>query len=275
MCRLFGMLSVRPKNARKYLIEDPCSLLVQSKVDPKRLQKDGWGIGYYKNGHATLIKSEKPIFEEYEHFSSIVDQAISTVIIAHIRHASNPRGLPREKIISKVSSQPFMYKNFIFAHNGVIRIPDEVADALGEWKSMIKGFNDSETYFWYIIKEIEKGSSFQEALKSFQETLINLWNKYHVKYPQFKGPYEGLNVIFSDGDKIYAYAKYTKNAESSKSICYKEQPSLQMSYIHTDEQLIISSEKTNQSQDWKPLSNGNLLTGWMSKGKIEIEIQKI
>jgi len=125
-------LSISASNANKYLLEDPCSLYAQSKKDPKRLQGDGWGIGFYKNEDPILIKSEKPIYMDYEDFSSAVQQARSRIIIAHIRRASNPRGLPREKIISKENSQPFMYGKYIFAHNGTITIPDEVAETLGE-----------------------------------------------------------------------------------------------------------------------------------------------
>ncbi|MEM3041516.1 MAG: hypothetical protein QXG97_05790, partial [Nitrososphaerota archaeon] len=64
------MLSVEDSIAQKYLLEDPCSLYVQSKVDPKRLQEDGWGLGFYVNGTAKVIKSDKPVYMEYEKFAS-------------------------------------------------------------------------------------------------------------------------------------------------------------------------------------------------------------
>ena len=57
MCRLLGVLSVKPTNARRYLLDDPCSLYIQSMADPRRLQGDGWGIGYYRNGTPVIIKA--------------------------------------------------------------------------------------------------------------------------------------------------------------------------------------------------------------------------
>ena len=94
MCRLFGILSVNALNAEKYLVEDECSLFSQSNVNPKRLQRDGWGIGYYVNGAPLLVKSPKPVYEDENRFVSVVKGATSKLIVAHIRSASNPRGLP-------------------------------------------------------------------------------------------------------------------------------------------------------------------------------------
>ena len=106
MRRLFGMLSVDALNAEKYLVEDECSLFAQSKADPKRLQGDGWGIGYYVNDAPVLVKSPKPVYTEFDRFVSVVKGVTSKLIVAHIRSASNPKGLPREKIISIENSQP-------------------------------------------------------------------------------------------------------------------------------------------------------------------------
>ena len=84
MCRLFGMLSIKDSNADKYLLEDPCSLYVQSRKDPRRLQGDGWGIGFYKDGCPIIIKSEKPVYMDYENFFSAVQRVKSRIILSHI-----------------------------------------------------------------------------------------------------------------------------------------------------------------------------------------------
>ena len=276
MCRLFGMLSVQPSTGRKYLLEDPCSLYAQSKVDPKRLQGDGWGVGFYVDGAPRLIKSEKPVYREHERFTSVVEAACSRIVLAHIRSASNPRGLPKEKMISIENSQPFMYGRYIFAHNGVIRIPDEVIASLGDWGSKVRGLNDSEVYFWYVVKEMEeRKATFPEAIKSFQKTLSDLWAEHREEHPNVDRPYVGLNVVFSDGERLYAYAKYEERDSASRSLCFKDQPSLQMSYMVTLDRLIVSSEKTNREDPWQPLRSGELLAGWVSNGRVNISIQRI
>jgi len=267
------MLSVDTLNAGKYLVEDECSLFAQSRADPKRLQGDGWGIGYYLNGAPLLVKSPKPVYTELDRFVLVVKEAASKLIVAHIRRASNPRGLPREQIISIENSQPFMYGNHIFAHNGTVNIPDEVANCLDEWQGRLKGFNDSEVYFWYIMKEMENRATFPGALQRFSETLSDLWQRNRHKYPDKKRPYIGLNTILSDGKRLYAYCKYEEEDESRQSLCFRDQPALQMSYLIKPKSLIVSSEKTNREEDWKILRSGQLMVAEVSGRAVKVEIQ--
>ncbi len=274
MCRLFGLLSVKASNAQKYLLGDPCSIYVQSNVDQNQLQSDGWGIGFYIDNVPNVIKNEKPVYEEYEKFASAVQVATSRIVLAHIRRASNPRGLPREKLISIENSQPFSYDRYIFAHNGRINMPDEVARCLGEWKGRLRSLNDSEAYFWYVVKEMTNGASFQEAIEEFEELLSVLWQKSREKYNHDR-PYVGLNVLFSDGERLYGYCKYDREDESKVSLCLKDQPVFQMSYLVDSAFLVISSEKTNSEEKWQVLKSGQLLTGQISGDNIKISLQEI
>jgi len=274
MCRLFGMLSVKASNARKYLLEDPCSIYVQSRVDPSRLQSDGWGIGFYVEGVPKVIKSEKPVYREYEKFASAAQIASSRVVLAHIRRVSNPKGLLREQLISIENSQPFSYEKYIFVHNGAINIPDEVAERLGEWKGRVRGLNDSEVYFWYVAKEMTKGASFQEAIERFKKVLSVLWQRRREKCDHDR-PYIGLNVLFSDGERLYAYCKYDSEDESKLSLCLKDQPYFRMSYLADSACLVVTSEKTNHEDKWQVLKSGQLLTGQVFRDNIKISLQEI
>lgn len=276
MCRLFGMISVKPSNASKYLMDDPCSLYAQSKADPRRPQGDGWGVGFYINGSLKTIKSEKPIFEDHERFRSTVENINSNIIVAHIRRASNPRGLSKEKLLSIDNSQPFSYKNYVFAHNGVINLPDEMAALLGDWQLNIRGLNDSEIYFWYIMKEIFQGRNILEALRSFQRDLFRVWLENRDKHPEKDRPFIGLNIIFSDGEKLYAYCKYDEEKDGrASSLCYGDQPAMQMTYVHSPEKLVVSSEKTNLEENWQPLISGQIIIGQIFNGKVRIRVHKI
>lgn len=271
MCRLFGLLSVRPVSAYKYLFGDPCSLFAQSRADPLRLQSDGWGIGFYRDGSLIVVKSDKPVYEERERFMELAENIKSNIIIAHIRRASNPRGLPRERLISIENSQPFYYENYVFAHNGTITIPDEIAEILGEWKMRIRGLNDSEVYFWYIIKELYEGKNVVEALRSFERDLWRVWREVQGKYPGKTRPYIGLNMVLSDGRRLYAYCKYDERMDAMiPPLCYGSQPGMQMVYLADDERLIVSSERTNLEEDWKPIESGQLLTGYVQDNKITV-----
>jgi len=269
------MLSVTAVGAAKHVLEDPCSLYVQSNANPRRLQGDGWGIGHYVDGTSNLIRSERPVYEEHEKFVSAVGKARSKVVLAHIRRASNPRGLPREKIISILNSQPFKYENYLFAHNGTINIPDEAAEGLGEWKRKIAGLNDSEVYFWYIMKAMADGSGFREALIEFERDLEDLWSENRVKHLAKSRPYVGLNALFSDGEKLYAYCRYHEEDESIRSLCLGDQPVFQMSRLNSPTSLVVSSEKTNREDDWKPLKSGQLLVGQIKGGEICLDFEDI
>ncbi len=268
------MLAQSPVNAYKYLVKDPCSLFNQSQANPERLQSDGWGIGFYRNGEPRIYKSEKPVYSENKRFSSLAEAIRSTILIAHVRHASNPKGLPRQSLIALENTQPFTYKNYVFAHNGIINIPDEVAETLGPWKQKIKGVNDSEVYFWFIVKEMEEGKSLSEAIKCFKDTLNDLWQENFSRHSDKKAPCIGLNLLFSEGERLYAYCDYDKQ-ETEKSYCYKDQDEFQMCYLHYPRKLIVASEKTNLEDRWRPLESNQLLTGQVRDGKVEITLQRI
>ena len=275
MCRLLGMLLLDPSYASRYLLSDPCSLYVQSRVNPSRLQGDGWGVGFYVNGALRIVKSWKPVYEELERFKATMENINSSIVIAHVRRASNPRKLPKEKLISVENSQPFGYRNYLFAHNGVITIPDEAANLLGGWQSNIRGLNDSEIYFWYIIKELSEGRSIPEALKNFQRDLSRVWRETCEKYPDKDEPYIGLNIIFSDGNKLYAYCKYDEaKYRQARSLCYGDQPAMQMTFLADSEKLIVASEKTNGEENWQPLKSRHLLVSQIIDGRVKFHIQE-
>ncbi len=275
MCRLFGMLSVEDADAAKFLLGDRCSVFAQSKASPERLQGDGWGIGFYVNGAPRLVKSEKPIYAEYERFASAVSDTHSNIVLAHVRRASNPRGLPRERLLSVENSQPFCYGNYVFAHNGTITIPDEVAESLGEWKQHIRGLNDSELYFWHLIKNMAEGASFPQAVKNFQATLSELWQKNRTRHPDKTRPYVGLNFVLGDGERFYAYCRYDKEDESARSFCFEDQRCWQMAYLVSEKSLVVASEKTNLTDDWQLMQNGQALTAEIADGKVKVAQQSI
>ena len=244
-------------------------------IDPERLQGDGWGIGFYVNGHPRLVKSKGSVYMEYEALSSAVRHARSRVILAHIRRASNPRGLPREKLMGEENSQPFSYERYIFAHNGIITIPDELAGTLGSWRGRIRGLNDSEVYFWFLMKELHEGMDLASALRRLEETLEGLWEEARQTHQDKKQPYVGLNMILSDGKCLYAYCGHGDYETNSKSLCFGDQPMLEMSYVLGEDRLVVASEKTNREEDWKPINDGELLISKISNGEIVIEVEEI
>lgn len=267
MCRLFGMLSTETNNAREFLIDTECSLLKQSYCRKGREQKDGWGVGYYKGGGAQIVKSVKPVYEEKDVFTIAATEISSNIILVHIRAASNPRKVPKAKLLAPENIQPFTNGSFIFAHNGIIQIPDALENILGGYRKKIRGINDSETYFWLLIKNMEK-MEVPAALEKTVEDMWHCWEKCKNQYNDIKEPYWGLNCILSDGETLYAFCKY--DGIRNKSLCYGNIPYFRMCYTLTENSLVVASEPMDKKHKWLPIENNNVLIGKLKKRKMTV-----
>jgi len=264
---MIGIISTKPTNPSKYLIDDECSLLIQAR---KGEQSDGWGIGYYEKGKLRVFKSPNPVYEEEEVLRSFSTQISSKLIIAHVRKASNPRGLPSHMLIGVENSQPFFYKNYLFVHNGAIYMPDEVAETLGKYKDLIKGVNDSEVYFAYLVKEWETKGDVVEAIEAVER---GLWNVLESSEKRLSRPYSSLNAIFSDGVRLYALTLYLVGKDI-RSICYEDSEYFRLAYYYDDDILVVASERTNDNE-WKLMNNGELLIAELREGKVSYRVLKL
>ncbi|MFA5771649.1 MAG: class II glutamine amidotransferase [Thermoplasmata archaeon] len=269
MCRLFGMLSTKPSSAREFLIETECSLLKQSYCRRGREQKDGWGIGYYRGKDAQIIKSVKPVYKEKVAFTITSTEISSNIIIGHIRKASNPRKLSTTKLLAPENMQPFTYGRFIFAHNGIVQIPDDLEGTLGRYKRKIEGQNDSEVYFWLLMKNAEK-MGMPAALEKTVNDMWQVWGKCKNRYKNIKEPYWGLNCMISDGETLYAFCKHDGIAGDLKSLCYGNRPYFRMCYALTKNSLVVASEPMDKTHKWLPIEDDTVLIGELKKGRISV-----
>jgi len=125
--------------------EDRCGeAFAEIRVQPLHAGGEGeagrWmGVAWYIDGFPRVVKSEKPVYEEAKAFEKAIKSISSSILIAHVRKASNPRNLPRNMIIGLKETQPFHHGKRIFAHNGVIRVPDDAMKLLGEYKTLVRG----------------------------------------------------------------------------------------------------------------------------------------
>ncbi len=253
MCRILASISAEPISLKDYLVDDECSLLRQSTAREDKLQRDGWGVAWYERSW-NIEKSPRPVFEEREKIERIAGREYS-LFIAHIRKASNPLNLPIEKLRSYENTQPFSYKNWVFAHNGQINHPDMVKESMGEWSSKIRGMNDSEVYFWLLMKYIGERGNVIEAMRSLVEHLHSLWESMPEE-DRAKSPYSSLNMVLSDGERLYAYNRY--DGRGKDSLCFRDRPYYQMQYLEIPEGIVIASERTS-NMGWKAIGDGNIL----------------
>src|SRR4051812_36816793 len=99
MCRLFGTISPKPVSAGFPWLNAPHSLLIQSQIDKKRPQGDGWGTAWYENGQPRQIKFPEPVYQDLDRLKQAVAEVKSTVLLGHVRWASNPLKLAKSELI--------------------------------------------------------------------------------------------------------------------------------------------------------------------------------
>ncbi len=273
MCRLFAQLSATPAPVRPYLIDSAYSLLRQSDADPKRPQKDGWGIAHFKGRRVVLVKSPGAASKERRRFEREAGKTVSRSAVAHLRAASNPLGLPIKKLISKANSQPFTDGRILFAHNGTLEIPQEVAGALGPLRRNLRSRNDSEVYFWQFIKHYRKTRDVAKALTLCVKEDWDLWRKCQDKHPDKEKPYTSLNVLIAEPKRLYAFC-HAFRPKPARSLFTPGLPWTVMTFARRGARLLVSSEGLDQ-KPWKRLTPPALLTADVGSGRLRVSVRKL
>lgn len=273
MCRLFGQLTPAAETAAPYLADSDFSLLAQSHAAPDNQQKDGWGIGWFHGGEAVVAKSPGFAFAEKDAFGNSARRAVSQAVVGHIRAASNPRGIPRDQLITMDNTQPFTDGRWVFAHNGTLNIPLEVADALGPLKAKLRAQNDSEVYFWQWVKHAERLGDPVKAFAACVEEDWRLWERCKDKHADKPAPYSALNAVVSDGASLYALCHKATAGLATSAIFTPAQPWQVMSYCHRDGRVVVGSEPLDARPDWKPLGPDATLAARLEEGEAVCRIQ--
>ncbi|MBM4248979.1 MAG: class II glutamine amidotransferase [Euryarchaeota archaeon] len=283
MCRLFASIGSGPVNLESHLVGSETSLLAQSNACEKRIQGDGWGLGYYPEpGKPDLSQSTGAIFDEKDKFTAAVARASGPVVIGHIREASNPMNLPRERLLRIENQQPFTDEKWVFAHNGTLKLPAETLERMGAWKGRMRGQNDSEVLFWLLRSELERTESVRKALAASLKTIMKVWDEAPAKRKkEVKVPYVSLNFLLTDGKRLYAVCKYDghrpKHQDNWLIAVDPPRPLLEMTYRPDADGrgLVVASERTEPGGEWVPLRDGSLLEASLSGGKVRLGIERL
>lgn len=232
MCRI---LAIRNFNCREHrdLLMSFSRLAEKGKVPPGSLpgHNDGWGFGYFRSGRAVLHKSASSILQEKSVFRRLVrDSDGSPSIIVHLRKSAWPH------TSTASNAHPFLYDNFLFAHNGTIRDYQALAPYLSiERKhSRIKRALDSEIFFYFILSNM--GLGVEKALKRAAGFISG------------NNSFSSLNCVLASEKGLFAYRQYSLN------------PSYYSLYhAVAGKSDIICSEPVDGSLPWKMLRRGFLL----------------
>jgi predicted glutamine amidotransferase len=271
MCRLFGMIAAEPQTGEAWLVRSDRSLLAQSNASPETAQRDGWGIGWFEpNDRVRIEKGTAGAFEAAERplFERAAADANGTVVIGHLRRASNPLQLPHDRLVGIENSQPFGTHTTLFAHNGMISFPNETRPYLGVHAPEVKGVNDSEVLFRLLLRHYEEvGDPFRAYVHAVDD-LGRVWAE--VGRPSVE-PYSGLNVLFSNGPSdLWMFA--LSRGEHGPGLLDRSRPYYQMAYLAEPHRLIVGSEPFDGTPGlWKPLPSGHYLHARRRDRRIEVE----
>lgn len=270
MCRLLGLLGNRVLAANRWLVETDASLLAQSNASAETAQRDGWGIAWYEDSRRPSIeKGIRGAFEpeDKERFLRTAQRAHGPVVVAHLRSASNPMGLPKSRLIALENSQPFGFESLLFAHNGLVSLPRETLPRLGAFESRVRGVNDSEVLFWLMVKDLEESGDPLGAYVRSREEIRAVWER---RNPRTEFPYTGLNVLFTRGpNEIWAFCHWLGN--HGNGLLARDRPYYEMGYQTDSRWLLVGSERFETgSTEWHRLGNGEYLHGRIEHGLVGI-----
>ncbi len=271
MCRLFGQVAAEPESAEPWLVKRSASLLAQSNVSPDTAQKDGWGIGWFTDeGRTRVEKGTGGAFEdgERELYLKAAGEAVSSVVVGHLRHASNPLKLPPEQLIGLENSQPFETHTILFAHNGAIPFPVETRPFTGVHEPKIRGINDSEVLFWLLVRNTEEHN---DPLTGYVQTVADLYRIWEAKGRPAIPPFSALNVLFTRGpDELWAFCLWT--GDHGTGLLDTHRRYFEMAYEVLPHRVVVGSEPFDREHGtWRSLQSGSYLSARRRGGRVDLE----
>ncbi|MFY9717031.1 MAG: class II glutamine amidotransferase [Thermoplasmata archaeon] len=275
MCRLFGILSSRAEPAETWLVRSDRSLLAQSNASPATAQTDGWGVGWFTDGGRSRVeKGVGGAFQpgERERFVRAAADASGSLVVGHLRHASNPLGLPHERLLALENSQPFGTHTTLFTHNGSIPFPNETRPFLGKHESQVQGVNDSEVLFWLLFRNAEETGDVLGAYVRTVEDLVRVWQG--VGRPSVPA-FSGLNVLFSRGpDELWAFCLWT--GDHGTGLLDDGRRYYEMTYQAHPHRVIVGSEPFDGDPGaWTTLAGGSYLVARRVGPRVEHTVGRI
>jgi predicted glutamine amidotransferase len=178
MCRVFGCVAAEPVSIRRELCEAENPMIRQSEE-----HDSGWGMAVYDRADGAEPRVVR--FPEAAHSDGEFMKATGMrgrIFNAHVRRATMG-GLTYE------NTHPFCLGNYSFCHNGTVL---EYPRLLGPEVSRPKGDTDSEHLFNLLMCQYDPA----DPVGCLRRT---------VRTTAERSPFSGLNFLFSDGERLFAY----------------------------------------------------------------------
>jgi predicted glutamine amidotransferase len=216
MCRVFGCVAAEPITVRHDLLEADNPLIHQSEE-----HDSGWGMSVYKRADGEeprCLRFPEAAFEDDEFVEAT--ELRGRIFSVHVRRATMG-GLTPE------NTHPFCLGPYSFCHNGtIVRYPKLLEPDVMK----PKGQTDSEAFFNFLMRDFDDGDP-RRCLRQAVRTVIE------------RTPFSGINFLFSDGAKLYAYKLGI----------------FELHWASRDGSLAVSSERITETDAWHSVQDDVLL----------------
>jgi predicted glutamine amidotransferase len=178
MCRVLGCVSADPTSIRHELLEAENPMIRQAEE-----HDSGWGMTVYERadgGQPRLVRFPNAAHSDDGFVGATA--ARGRIFNAHVRRATMG-GLTLE------NTHPFCLGNYSFCHNGTVL---DYPRLLGPNVRRPHGDTDSEHLFNLLMCEYDPA----DPVGAMRRTALAAVDS---------GPFSGLNFLFSDGERLYAY----------------------------------------------------------------------
>lgn len=251
MCRLFAMSAGRQRvRATFWLLDAPDSLARQSRAEP-----DGAGLGVFTADETPSVYRTVLAAYEDSQFAAEAREVESKTFVAHIRYASTGT-------VAIENTHPFEQQRRLFAHNGVVGDLPKLEQALGRYRSLVRGETDSERLFALITREADRTDG------DLTTAIANA-----VRWVSRELPIYALNLVLTTADGIWAL-RYPdthdlfvleRPAGGSHGHRHFEGASaagrirVRSAHLSDTAAVIIASERMDENPGWQNLASGELI----------------
>lgn len=217
MCRIFGCVAADPISIRHELLHAENPMIRQSED-----HDSGWGMAVYE--HSDGGEPHCVRFPEAAYADGDFRRATGLegkIFNVHVRRATMGELTPE-------NTHPFCLGSYTLGHNGtIVRYPR----LLHPHMRRPQGDTDSEHLFNLLMHDFDDG----DPVACLRETM-----RRAVEC----SPFSGLNVLFSDGEKLFAYRL------GLFELHWKARPG----------QLLVASEQVTDEPGWHSVQQDVLLT---------------
>ncbi len=217
MCRVFGCVAAEPVSIRHELLEAHNPLIRQSEE-----HDSGWGMAVYERADGAeprLVRFPEAAYTD-DDFLGATDLR-GRIFNVHVRRATMGA-------LTLENTHPFCLGSYTLGHNGtILRYPRLLEPAMRR----PEGDTDSEHLFNLLTHDFDAG----DPVASLRHTLERAVEC---------SPFSGLNILFSDGERLFAYRLGL----------------FELHWLARPGQLLVASEQVTREPGWHSVQQDVLLT---------------